>query len=557
MKNIVKLLCISPLFAISACSDFLDVKPTNFVSDELIWKDKKLIDQFSANIYGSLISGFTRQTQGYGQDWCTGFGGNFDAGTDDFDGKFDAAVNQFNTNSITAQNCPFTQEIWSRSYNTIRNCNTMIENLPNVASNVLDDNAKAKYEAEFRFLRAYCYFELAKTFERVPLILKAQSLSDDLLSPPSPFEDIIAYIVDDCDKYAANLPETLPSSMTGHATKGAFLALKAKALLYFASPLNNTSNDNDRWSDAALAAKDVMDLGVYELYSISDEPYYNVFFDKSEANKEMIFERRYSFPSISHNIHMMWSTDTGNGGSWNGLYATQNLVDAYETTDGKSITDPSSIYDPQNPYINRDARFKQTLIHDGVMWEGNEMSIWVNSVDGSKGNCVPDPYKARCGYGLRKFIVDHNGPADDLYNKNFAQDNNWPIFRYAEVLLNYAEASNESMSSPSVDVYKAVNLVRSRAGQPDLPEGLSKEEMRDRIHRERRVELCLEEHRFWDLRRWMKADILREPIKGMTIATDGVTKTYNIVEIEKRDFSESLYFLPIPQSECEKNPSLK
>ncbi len=555
MKNIIRLICLSYILSFAtSCTDILEIKPTDFVSDELIWEDKKLLDQFAANIYGSMVSGFTRQTAGYGQDWSAGFGGNFDAGADDFDGKFDAAVSQFNTNSITASNCPFIDEIWGRSYSMIRKCNMMIENVPAMSDDVISVEDKAIYVAEFAFLRALCLFDLAKTFGRAPIVDWVQELDEDLLVAANSFDEIIKFVSDDCDTYAKDLP--IVASSLGHATRGAFLALKAKALLYYASPLNNPSNETARWSAAAAAAKAVMDLNHYELYDVGSEPYYNLFFDESDANKEMIFARRYVYPTITHNIHMQWSNDTGSNGSWNGLYPTHNLADAYETTDGLPIDDAASIYDPQNPYANRDARMQQTLVCDGMMWEGIEMQIWTNTVDGSTGNSLPSAYKARCGYGLRKFIVDYQGSASDLYTGTYAQDNDWPIFRYAEVLLNYAEALNEAESSPSTEVYNAVNDVRARAGQPELPTGLSQSDMRERIHNERRVEMPLEEQRFWDLRRWKRADKLRETITGMTITTDGTTKNYAIVDIETREFSESLYYLPIPQSELEKNPSL-
>ncbi len=556
MKNILKLICLSYVLSFAtSCSDMLDVKPTDFVSDELIWEDRKLLDQFVANTYGSMVSGFTRQTAGYGQDWSAAMGGNFDSGADDFDGKFDALVSQFNTNSITASSCPFIDEIWGRSYQIIRKSNMIIENVPSMEESVVDADSKAIYVAEAAFLRSLSLFDLAKTFGRAPIIDKVQSLDEDLLVPADSFDDIIDFIVADCDTYSQDLP--LEAAAIGHATRGAFMALKAKALLYAASPLNNTSNDKARWADAAAAAKDVMDLGVYELYTAGAEPYYELFFDESAANKEMIFARRYTFPSISHNIHMQWSNDTGNGGSWNGLYPTQNLVDAYETTDGLAINEAGTIYDAQNPYENRDARLKQTVVCDGMMWEGIEMSIWVNTADATiVSNSAPSPYKARCGYGLRKFMVDYQGSAADLYTGTFAQENDWPIFRYAEVLLNYAEALNESQDTPATEVYAAVDEVRARAGQPALPSGLTQDQMRERIRRERRVEMPLEEQRFWDLRRWKDAEALRAPIKGMTIATDGTTKTYTVVDIETREFSESLYYLPIPQGEMEKNPSL-
>ena len=235
----------------TSCTDMLDIKPTTFVSDDLIWQDKKLIDQFVANTYGTLVCGFNRNTQGWDQDWAAAFGGNFDAGADDFAGKFDANVNQFNTGQITAQSTPFIDEIWKSNYSIIRKCNLIIAAVPDTKDVVLTPTEKKYYEAEARFLRAFCYFDLAKTFGRAPLITEAQQLEDNLLVPATDFEGLINFIATESDNYAEDLDPTVSDAMKGRATRGAFLALKARALLYLASPLYNASNSKERWEDAA------------------------------------------------------------------------------------------------------------------------------------------------------------------------------------------------------------------------------------------------------------------------------------------------------------------
>lgn len=541
----------------SGCSDMLDVKPTTFISDEALWKDKNLIKQFVANTYGSMLCGFNRCTAGYGQDWSMSWAGNLDAGTDDFASVSDSPIyTQLNKDAITAQSCPFIEEIWNQQYKVIRKCNIIIDRITSVDELVLSTVEKQRLDAEARFLRAFCHFELARTFGKAPLLLKAQELGDDLKVAPSTFADIIEFVKDECDLYADNLPLTSTEDEAGHATKGAFLALKSRALLYLASPLNS-EDDAKKWADAAKAAQDVMDLNVYELYKSGETPYRNMQFDKTAANKEVIFERRFTFPEASHNIHMMWSLDSEDAGSWNGLYPTQNLIDAYETVNGKLIDDPANtMYDSQNPYTDRDARFYQSIIYNGSTWETHVMSMVTNTVDPSKsGLCQPKLSKARCGYGPKKFIEELD-PSTNLYG-GYAQSNNWPYFRYAEILLNYAEAQNEALSVPDQSVYDAINEVRSRSGQPDLIDGLSKEEMRKRIKNERRIELLLEEHRFYDLRRWKDGSVLAEPIMGMNIYDDNVTLRYEISKVEERVFTGEHYYLPIPLAEQQKNPLLK
>ena len=557
MKKYKNLLLALFVALASGCSDMLDIKPTSFISDEAIWEDKVLIDKFVANTYGSMLCGFNRCTAGFGQNWSMSWAGNMDSATDDFASVSDSPIyTQLNKDAITAQSCPFVSEIWIQEYLVIRKCNTIIERVAGVDDKVLTAKEKLRIDAEARFLRAFCYFDLGRTFGKAPLILKAQNLEEDLLVAPSPFAEIVEFVKDECDLYADNLPLTYPEEEAGHATKGAFLALKSRALLYLASPLNS-EDDARKWDDAAVAAQAVMDLHVYELYKVGETPYRSMEFDKTAANKEVIFERRFSFPEAPHNIHMMWSLDAEDAGSWNGLYPTQNLVDAYETIDGKLIDDPTNtMYDAQDPYSNRDARFYQSIIYNGSTWETYLMSMVTNTVDPSKnGSCKPRLGKARCGYGPKKFIEELD-PSTNIYG-GYAQSNNWPYFRYAEVLLNYAEAKNESLSVPDESVYNAVNEVRARSNQPNLPTGLSKEEMRKRIKNERRVELLLEEHRFYDLRRWKDGNVLAEPIMGMNIYNNNVTLKYEISKVEDRVFTGEHYYLPIPLSEQEKNPLLK
>ena len=557
MKKNRNLLITILVVLTSGCSDMLDIKPTTFISDEAIWEDKNLINQFVANTYGSMLCGFNRCTAGYEQDWSMSWAGNLDAATDDFASVSDGPIyTQLNKDAITAQSCPFVEEIWNQEYKVIRKCNIIIERAPGVEERILSATEKKRVEAEARFLRAFCHFELARTFGKAPLIVKAQSLTDELQVAPSSFADIVKFVKEECDLYADNLPLSYSDDEAGHATKGAFLALKSRALLYLASPLNS-SDDSRKWADAAQAAQDVMDLDIYKLYKLTDTPYRSMAFDKTAANKEVIFERRFTFPEAPHNIHMMWRRDAVDAGSWNGLYPTQNLVDAYETVNGKLTTDPTNtMYNKQDPYTKRDARFYQSIIYNGSTWETHRMSMVTNTVDPSKnGSCKPQLGKARCGYGPKKFIEELD-PSTNLYG-GYAQSNNWPYIRYAEVLLNYAEAKNEELAAPDPSVYLAINEVRSRSGQPDLPSGLSKIEMRERIKNERRIELLLEEHRFYDLRRWKDGDVLAEPIMGMNIYDDNVTLRYEVSKVEDRIFNGTHYYLPIPLKEQEKNPLLK
>lgn len=558
MKKLNKYIILGLLALSTGCSDMLDVQPTTFISDEAIWEDANLINQFVANTYGSMLCGFNRCTAGYGQTWSMSWAGNLDAATDDFASVADSPIyTQLNKDAITAQSCPFAEEIWTQEYIVIRKCNILIQQVPGVSEGVLAADVKKRIVAEARFLRAFCYFELARTFGKAPLIEVPQELTDELKVAPTDFAGIVDFIVNECDNYANDLELNYEGDMAGHATKGAFMALKSRALLYLASPLNSV-DDPKKWAAAAQAAKDVMELPAgYELYKEGATPYYTMAFDKTAANKEIIFERRFSFPEAPHNIHMMWSLDAMDAGSWNGLYPTQNLVSAYETTNGLSI-DEDPTYDAQHPYDNLDARFYQSIIYNGSVWEGNNMSMVTNVVNPQKsGSCEPKIGKARCGYGPKKFM-EELPTSTNLYG-GYAQSNNFPYFRYAEILLNYAEAQNEALSAPDQSVYDAINEIRDRSGQPDLQAGLTKEQMRVKIKNERRIELLLEEHRFYDLRRWKDGEVLAQPIMGMRVYDDhdDGNLRYSIEKVEDRVFTGQNYYLPIPLKEQERNPLLK
>lgn len=185
---------MATLILSAGCSDMLDVKPTTFISDEAIWEDANLINQFVANTYGSMLCGFNRCTAGYGQTWSMSWAGNLDAATDDFASVADSPIyTQLNKDAITAQSCPFVEEIWTQEYIVIRKCNILIQQLPSVDEKILDTQTKDRLLTEARFLRAFCYFELARTFGKAPLILEPQELDDNLQVAPSSFADIVDF----------------------------------------------------------------------------------------------------------------------------------------------------------------------------------------------------------------------------------------------------------------------------------------------------------------------------------------------------------------------------
>ncbi len=528
-----------------SCKNVLDVKPTNFVSDEAVFKDITLTSQFVTNIYSSLLSGFDRRDAGLGQDWSVGFG-LLDMATDDIEAHASLNVNLIQAGDLNSSNFNFSIEMWQANYVLIRKANTLLARIDAVPTT--DDRLKARLKAEGRFLRAFGYAELVKAFGGVPLIKTEQLVSDDLSVPRNTFEECINFIVAECDAAAADLLITYPDVDLGRATKGAALSLKARMLLYYASPLHNTSNDLARWTNAANAAKAVMDLNVYDTHP----DYYRLFMDKA-GNREVIFAKKYARPGRIHEtawkLAMSIEAPAVIGGAWGGFHATQNLVNAYEMKDGKAISDVSSNYDKNNPYANRDSRLDKSVLRNGSSWKG----VTVETFEGGNANKVSNGDRTKTGYGLKKFIDEKYVTGDAVYQ---GADNDWIYLRYAEVLLIYAEAQNEAVGVDGT-VLAAINKVRRRAAQPDLST-MSKNEMREKIRNERRVELSFEEHRFFDVRRWkLGSTFFNQPVKKVKIIKNGDgSLTFTEEVLENRQYKEHFNLLPIPQMELERNNKL-
>lgn len=545
-KKIKWLLSITLVASMAySCKKVLDVKPTNFVSDEAVFKDITLTSQFVTNIYSSLLSGYDRRDAGLGQDWSVGFG-LLDMATDDIEGHASLNVNVIQAGDLNSSNFNFSIEMWQANYVLIRKANTLLARIDAVPTT--DESLKTRLKAEARFLRAFGYSELVKAFGGVPLITTEQMISDDLSVPRSTYDECIKFIVDECNAAAADLPLTSAAADLGRATKGAAMGLKARTLLYYASPLNNPSNDAQRWAAAAQAAKDVMDLGVYDVHP----DYYRLFMDKT-GNREVIFAKKFARPGRIHEtawkLAMSIEAPSVIGGAWGSFHATQNLVDSYEMKDGKSITDPSSSYNKNDPYTNRDSRLDNSVLRNGSSWKG----VTVETFEGGNANKATNGDRTKTGYGLKKFIDEKYVSADAVYQ---GADNDWIYMRYAEILLMYAEAQNEAVG-PEGTGLAAINKVRARAGQPDLTL-MSQSQMREKIRNERRVELAFEEHRFFDVRRWkLGSTYFNQPVKRVKIVknADG-SFTYTDEVLENRQYKENYNFLPIPQIELERNNKL-
>jgi len=542
------------LTTFSCKKDLLDIKPIDFVSDVAVFQDITLTSQFVSDIYGTMLSGFERRDFGYDQDWARGFA-TLDMMTDDIEGHNDLPMNRVQAGDLNS-NFSMGTQLWAVNYALIRKANTLIARIDGVPTT--NTALKDRLKAEAKFLRAFAYADLVKSFGGVPLIITEQNASDDLEVPRNTYDECVAFILKECDEAAAVLSPTYPDADLGRATKGAALALKARVLLYHASPLNNPGNVASRWDDAAKAAKEVMNMSpsVYTLYP----DYYQLFMTKT-GNKEVIFAKKFGRPNRTHQsawmLHMSF-TPTGWGG-WGAFHATQNLVDAFEMkTTGLRPDQAGSGYDPQNPYANRDTRLDKAMLMNGSQFKGITVETFQSAdlsvfPDGN-ANSRTNGDRTKTGYGLRKFIDEKNMTADAVYQGG---DNDWIYMRYAEVLLNYAEAKNE-FSGPDASVYDALDEVRRRGGLPPLTRNFSKGDLQTKIRNERRVELCFEEHRVYDVRRWKTGmTFFNQPVYRMNVIknTNG-TLTYSKVVLENRVYKESYNLFPIPQIEMERNRKL-
>lgn len=533
---------------VSCKKDFLDIEPTDKIAETVVLSDSVVFEAFVVNRY---IGARLQDKEGEGTD--PGFGRGFEYSM--WSSITDESIYNNDDNTWTIQrgllapeNLGMAGTLWGRSYRSIRECNFALNGIANVP---MSEAGRERLKAELRFIRAFRYHDLIRNYGGVVLMgdnvySLADNLQDEALFKRSSLKECIDYVVAELDAAAAVLPRDNGGNWPlGRATKGAALALKSRLLLYAASPLYNVGT----WEAAVAAAQAVIDLNKY---SISQSGYGNLFL--STANNEMIFGRLYT-KNAGH-VHMEIANGPNGYGGWGGNLPLQNLVDDYQMNNGKPITDPSSGYDPDNPYANRDPRFYETILYNGASYRGSTVETFVPGGKDSKDG--PDNWNtSKTGYYLKKFMNDAYPLQNPWGNAGFQP---WIYFRYAEILMNFAEAANEAYGADVVPpgatltARDAVNLIRSRAGvnMPPVPAGLSKDAFRDAVIYERRVELAFEEHRFYDVRRWRIADVTEnEPAKGIDVIKTGpTTYTYQTkIALDGRKFETKHYWLPIPRAE--------
>ncbi|WP_294605973.1 RagB/SusD family nutrient uptake outer membrane protein [Bacteroides sp. MSB163] len=554
---------------LTSCEDmfggFLDKQPSNELTGEEVFSDWNLMLQFHYDTYNFLRHGACR----INNSWL-------DAATDLAETSYATGGVRTTFNIGNYYGSGGASELsgtWEHYYRGIRKCNMILTRIESVPKNIdLKEDEYIKHKtyiiSEARFLRAWFYWELFLRYGPIPIVTEVLDPNGDLLSNYTTRPSIKEYVVDfvlkelsECEEGLMVYKDASDQDVAGRIGQPMARALYSRIMLYMASP-RYSSESSITWQQAADAAKGFIETygGNYSLMQGTDSktaltnawlltPY-------EESNKEMIFYRNDG--TISWN-NIRYDVPVGEGGS-GGLCPSQNLIDMYDMIDGSSPfqeydetgapvyngVNPSinaaSGYSDANMWANRDGRLAASILYNGVSW-GNGV---INVVKGQRDNPVGNANATPTGYYVRKYMpetilsANHSGNSRRL----------WTIIRYAEILLNYAEALNE-VQGPCKEVYDQLDLIRHRAGitgnVADRTDLNTKEKMRNFIRKERTVELAFEEHRAWDVRRWNVAEeALGRNIIGIDVAANG-TITRKVAQ--KRVFQKKMYLYPIPEGE--------
>ena len=536
----------------SSCKqNILDLKPLDSFSDADVFTDAALLGQFVDGTY----RGMGHPYGGEGDKFIEGM-------TDDGYSQHNVQYRNYTAGAIGRdQGESVNDNLWSNSYANIRRVNLFMEK---TQGSTIDPTTLQNLTGQMQFLRAFFYAKMMIWYGGVPIIENTFELGQQNYDlGRNSVEEVTAFVVKECDEAIAKLPSFSGSVPFGRATKEAAMALKARTLLYAASPLFNTTNDQSKWIAARDANKLVMDIStVNNIVDATD--YGNVFGGKS--TNDVILSRSFT-QNNAHGggewgVNMWFYPGSMNG--WGTLVPTQDLVNSYELTNGKLPSDPTSGFDPQNPYINRDPRFAKSILYQGAtimdpergavremqyFYDKNEPSNTAkNGIDGKGGPSQPWN-NSPTAYNFRKFLDEGKRAQQKGDQENLSP---WIYFRKTEFFLNYAET--QIALGNETEAKRALNIVRLRYQMPDITE--SGTALVQRYRNERRVELSIEQHRFNDIRRWkLGATVFAKPALGARIDKNGTTLEYNLTSVvdNERRFLEKMYLLPIPFAEIQRS----
>ncbi|MEO6522911.1 MAG: RagB/SusD family nutrient uptake outer membrane protein [Mucilaginibacter sp.] len=557
INHIFKISAVLLLLSQASCKkDFLDRTPGVSLPEDAVFSDPVQTSQFANNAYNFLVDDYVRFNDHRGT--------TSQASDEAVSGNLDPSVyllNQglFNDYSEKTPTLNDIVDIWNREYQGIRITNQVLAAIPNITWP--SAYSPTRIEGEMHFLRAFFYFELIKRFGGVPIIDKVYGVNDNVDFPRASYDDCVKFIVADLDKAEQQLPEDYDASNYGRATLGAARALRARTLLYAASPLSNPTNDLTKWQKAADAANVIITSGKYQLQTT-----YNDILNVASSPEYIMTKVRAARINTDGKI-IDFAMSPGSGGANGQMNPTQNHVDLYEMLNGKAITDATSGYNPQAPYTNRDPRLTANVIYNDETYQGRKIGMWSQTATNGSITYGLDFNPTNVIYTATRYYCRKMWPEAYVRNTSGTALINYVFFRYAEILLDYAEAKNEAVTTPGSDVYSAVNLVRQRMHvgdvltnptMPGLPAGLTQSQMRDAIRHERAIELAFEDQRWYDIMRWKAGiDIVAQPVYGMNVVknTNG-TFTYTKVLLSnayQKTFKDYMHRYPIPRQEVYKS----
>ena len=589
MKNNWYIFLLTIVILLNSCTDALDMAPDGNMQMDEVLSDPDKVEAMVNSLYSNIPH------KGYAYFFfdpavvaCSDDGWS----SEDSQGQL---VDQFYKDNTSASSHPMrdyhdghganTNAYWSRYWQQIRLCSQFLELIDGAAVN--NDADRGRFKAEARVMRAFFYMELIKWFGKLPVLDQTVPFDADFSTMTrQPVYEVAKQIVADCNAAIAepSLPWRIDTEANGgRATKALACALKTEAMLFAASPLHNEGQNY--WEEAYQVAKEsvaqLMSNG-YELFTTCTQP--NVFGNGPAAAFRQLVDQNMDYSGTPRDRETIYQARSGGLFVWHigyigsnmantykcGTCPTQELVDAFETINGLPVLDlkrpyldenhlvpnynkANSLYNPNDPYANRDPRLYETVLHNGskIRWDNKEVTV-ETFIGGAHAPSfdVTNRVSSRTGYYHSKMVTPGASGTNQINNAN------WKFYRLGGVLLNLAEAAAES--GHAAEARDAANEVRTRSGMPELPAGLSQEELILRIRNERRVELAWEENRFFDLRRWQTPNgDLSETSKWFTAMV--ITKnsdgsfTYtrrNISSSPRGGWQNKDLLLPLPLSEA-------
>ncbi len=568
------------MVACKKSDSFLDKRQTESLTEQMVFSDSAKTLSFLTDLYAytgmDLIHNrYTLITSAVGNDYAC-----MEDMTSHSVSYYSDPQASFITGASTARNY-FTTNYYKTYYQKIRAANQYMKK---VKGSPLSVGMQMRTSAEARYLRAWYYAQLVRYFGGVMLV--GDTIYSDLSTPidykRNSYKECIDYIIAECDKAAADLPASVdqPAADYGRITKGMCMALKARMLITAASPLYNgnpittdgqlqplicysPSYDANLWQKAADACKALMNSNNYALFETESiagtragYSFWKLFMLRKNSEYIMPYMMGYNT-----NLEGAWFPVSRGGSGWS--TPSQNLVDAFGMANGKATSAPGSGYDPKFPYNNRDPRFYNSIIY-------NQATVYNNSTkkmdpvdifktwQGTLSSDGLQAYSTKTGYYSRKMCNDSTGKYTNTQRV-------YPVIRYAEILMGYAEAMNE-LNGPTPEVYDIVKSIRKRGGilpgadnMYGLDAGMSKEAMRGIIRNEYEVEFAYEGHWYYDTRRWKTAEVTENrPIQGMMVTKqqDNSFTYQTITALNAVFLYPKMYFAPLPFDEVNKSATL-